>query len=405
MPALTPAPLNTCHIIDSTLREGEQCRFAAFSTQQKIHIAQLLDRFGVSYIEHTSPLASPRSFQDCQTLAQLGLRAKILTHIRCHMDDARRAVATGVQGINLVIGTSSYLRQYGHGKSISQIIEAAKQVIGFLQQFPVEIRFSTEDSLRSDPEDLFRIYRAVDALGVARVGVADTVGIGTPDGIAALVAELRSQVRADIEFHGHNDTGCAIANAFAALQAGATHINTTVLGIGERNGITALGGFIARLYATHPELVSHYDLPTLVTLDETLARELGLHIPFNNYITGSCAFSHKAGIHTKAVLQNPRTYEALTPEDFGLRRHLQIAHQLTGWNAIRHRSEALGLSLTPAELRTVTQELKALADAGPVNAAQLDQLLFAQANSPAAGIPAATHAYSVEEVSHVSNAR
>ena len=126
------------------------------------------------------------------------------------------------------------------------------------------MRFSTEDSLRSDPEDLYRVYEAVDKIGVHRVGVADTVGIGNPRQIYDLVSELRRRVKADIEFHGHNDTGCAIANAFAALEAGATHIDTSVLGIGERNGITSLGGLIARIYAINPALVAKYNLPLLM---------------------------------------------------------------------------------------------------------------------------------------------
>jgi homocitrate synthase len=141
---------------------------------------------------------------------------------------------------------------------------------------------------------------------------------------------LRQQVSADIEFHGHNDAGCAIANAYAALEAGATHVDTSVLGIGERNGITPLGGLIARLYATDPGLVSKYNLLLLQEIDRQVAEWVAIDVPFNNYITGFCAFTHKAGIHAKAVLNDPSTYEALPPEAFGLTRYIHIAHRLTG---------------------------------------------------------------------------
>jgi homocitrate synthase len=189
------------------------------------------------------------------------------------------------------------------------------------------------------------------------------------------VGELRRRVRADIEFHGHNDSGCAIANAYAALEAGATHIDTTVLGIGERNGITPLGGLIARLYITDARLVAKYDLNQLVELDRLVASLVGIEIPFNNYITGSSAFSHKAGLHTKAVLNHPSSYEALNPADFGLSRQVVIAHRLTGWNAIRHRADELGLKLDDDQVKRVTEQIKTLSDRRPLTLDDVDRLL------------------------------
>ena len=377
--------LQSFSIIESTLREGEQFVNAFFTLEQKIRIATLLDAFGVEYLELTTPCASPQNEKECRAIANLGLRTKILTHTRCNLEDVRLAVETGVQGVDIVIGTSSYLRKFSHGKSIEQIIEAAQNVLDYLLKQGVEARFSTEDSLRSDPADLFRIYEAVDGMGVHRVGVADTVGIGSPRQIYKLVAELRQRVRADIEFHGHNDTGCAIANAFSALEAGATHIDTSVLGIGERNGITSLGGLVARLYAVEPAVVAKYNLPLLMHIDQTVARLVGVDIPFNNYITGFAAFTHKAGIHAKAVLNNPSTYEVLRPEDFGLKRYIHIASRLTGWNAIRHRAEQLGLALNETTLKQITRQIKRLADEN-LTLDEVDSLL-ANANQEQPGLP------------------
>jgi len=368
--------LENYSIIESTLREGEQFVNAFFTTEQKVRIATLLDAFGVEYLELTTPLASPQSERDCRTIARLGLRTKILTHTRCALEDVRQAVEAGVQGVDVVIGTSSYLREFSHGKSIEQIIDIAREVLEYLKTQNVEMRFSTEDSLRSDPQDLYRVYEAVDQIGVHRVGVADTVGIGTPRQIYDLVSELRRRVHADIEFHGHNDTGCAIANAFSALEAGATHIDTSVLGIGERNGITPLGGLIARLYAVNPALVAKYNLPLLMHIDQTIAKLVNVDIPFNNYITGYTAFTHKAGIHAKAVLNNPSTYEVLRPEDFGLKRYIHIASRLTGWNAIRSRAEQLGLALDDGILKRITDEVKHLADQQALTLDEVDRLLY-----------------------------
>ena len=367
--------LENFSIIDSTLREGEQFVNAFFLTEQKMQIARLLDRFGVEYIELTTPLASPQSEDDIRLICRLGLNARILTHIRCNLNDAKLAVDTGVNGVDVVIGTSSHLRKFSHGKSIPEIINLAQEVFEFLRSQNVEMRFSTEDTLRSNPEDLFRVYEAVDQIGIDRVGIADTVGIGTPQQIFSLISELRTRIKADIEFHGHNDTGCAIANAHAALLAGATHIDTTVLGIGERNGITALEGLIARLYTENRTGLDKYNLTTLVELNNEVASCLDIKIPFNHYVTGFSAFTHKAGIHAKAVLNSPSTYEALNPEDFGLTRYIHIAHRLTRWNAVRQRAEQLGLQLRDEQVKQITEQIKFLSDQHKLSLNDVDGLL------------------------------
>jgi len=368
--------LESFSIIESTLREGEQFVGANFSPQQKVDIANALDDFGVEYIELTSPAASPQSYQDCRRIAGLGLKAKILTHTRCTLDDAKLAVDTGVAGVDVVFGTSSLLRQFSHGKTIEAITEAAIEVVSYVKSQGIEVRFSSEDSFRSDTKDLFHIYSAVDQIGVNRIGIADTVGVATPMQVYDLVRILRRVVYADIEFHGHNDTGCAIANSFAALEAGATHIDASVLGIGERNGITPLGGFVARMYSLNRELVKgKYNLTRLRELEALVAEAVGISVPFNNYITGITAFTHKAGIHAKAVLNRPETYEILDPLDFGLTRYISIAHRLTGWNAIKSRAEQLGLPLDDDQLKAVTQHIKALADEKPLSLADVDGLL------------------------------
>ena len=350
-------PVERFAIIDSTLREGEQFSSAHFTTDQKVVVAKALDAFGVEYIEVTSPVASPQSFDDCKTIAALPLKAKVLTHVRCHMDDARVAVETCVDGIDILFGTSSFLREFSHGKSVDEIIAQAGEVITFIKDHGKEVRFSSEDSFRSTEGDLLRVYQAVDSMGVDRVGIADTVGIATPRQCYALAHELRRNVSCDIEFHGHNDTGCAIANSYSVLEGGATHIDTSILGIGERNGITPLGGFIAYFicYAVSGSLTQ-----TMLLVCCAL---------------GKFAFHHKAGMHTKAIYLNPNSYEILDPADFGLERTINIAHRLTGYNAVGRRAQELGLQFGKDDLREVTKRIKAMADAGPLSMDQLDQIL------------------------------
>ncbi|KAI8882690.1 homocitrate synthase [Backusella circina FSU 941] len=364
-------------IIDTTLREGEQFANAFFDTAKKIEIARALDDLGVDYIELTSPAASEQSFNDCRAICKLGLKAKILTHIRCHMDDARRAVETGADGINVVIGTSSYLREFSHGKSMEYIAKTATEVITFIKSKGLEVRFSTEDSFRSDLVDLLSIYKTVDRIGVNRVGIADTVGCANPRQVYELVKTLRSVVSCDIECHFHNDTGCAIANAYTALEAGATHIDTCILGIGERNGIPSLGGFLARMYASDRDYVlNKYNVKAIRDAENLVAEAVDVTVPFNNYITGYCAFTHKAGIHAKAILNNPSTYEILKPEDFGMTRYVSIGHRLTGWNAVKNRIEQLNLqNMGDEDAKRITNKIKQLADIRPLCLEEVDVML------------------------------
>ncbi len=367
---------NRWSIIDSTLREGEQFAKGNFSLFDKIEIAKALDAFGVEFIEVTTPIATPESFKTAETLASLGLKAKVITHTRCHMEDARVAIETGVAGLDLLFGTSSYLREFSHGKSIAQIIETAREVIEYVKSHKVQVRFSAEDTFRSQESDLLEIYKAVADMGVNRVGLADTVGVATPRQVYTLTSEVRRAVSCDIEFHGHNDTGCAVANAFEFLEAGGTHVDTTILGIGERNGITPLGGFLARMFTVDPQgLMQKYKLEMLPELDAMIAKMTGLPIPWNNYLTGEFAYNHKAGMHLKAIYLNPGAYEAIPPEVFGVGRRIQAGSKLTGKHAIAFRAKELGLHFGDDALRAVTDKIKALADHGDLDDEHLNDIL------------------------------
>ncbi len=366
----------TWNLIDSTLREGEQFALGNFSLADKLELVTALDSFGIDYLELTTPVASPGSRQACEAIASLGLKAKVLTHIRANLEDARMAVECGVDGVDILFGTSSELRSFSHGKGVPEIIETGLEVIDFVQG-AAEVRFSSEDTFRSERADLLRVYRAADRAGVDRVGLADTVGVASPSQVRELVADVRAVVGCDIEFHGHNDTGCAVANAFEAVRAGATHVDVSVLGIGERNGITPLGGFLARMYTVNPEaLAQRYDLEMLPELDRMVARMTGIEIPFNNYLTGPFAYNHKAGIHLKAIYLDPGSYEIIPPEAFGVERQLQIGSRLTGRHAIARRASQLEIELGEDAIRSVTSQVKALADQGDLALEAIDQMLM-----------------------------
>lgn len=180
----------------------------------------------------------------------------------------------------------------------------------------------------------------------------------------------------DIETHFHNDTDCATANAYCALEAGATHIDTSVLGIGERNGITPLGGLMARMVVAAPDYVKgKYKLHKIKEIEDLVAEAVEVNTPFNNPITGFCAFTHKAGIHAKAILNEPSTYEILNPADFGLTRYIHFASRLTGWNAVKTRVAQLGLTMTDEQVKEVTAKIKAMADVRPIAIDDADSII------------------------------
>ncbi|KAI1023264.1 hypothetical protein LB503_000234 [Fusarium chuoi] len=270
-------------IIDTTLREGEQFIYGDYDTETKLKIARALDAVGVEYIEVTSPAASPQSKLDCAAICKLGLKAKVLCHIRCNMDDARIAVETGVDGINMCIGTSTQLMKHSHGKDLDWIAAKAKEVIEFTQAYGIEVRFSGEDSFRSDFSEILKLYSLMDRLGAHRVGIADTVGGASPREVYEKISTLKQMVGCDIETHFHNDTGCAVANAYTAIEAGATHIDTTVLGIGERNGITSLSKlFQCMLQMGHDSVLAKYKLEKIPALEQLVAEAVRIEIPWNN---------------------------------------------------------------------------------------------------------------------------
>ncbi|KAH6880441.1 hypothetical protein B0T10DRAFT_495419 [Thelonectria olida] len=369
--------VNDFKIIESTLREGEQFANSYFTRETKIKIATMLDDFGVDYIELTNPAASPQSRDDCEAICKLGLKAKILTHTRCTLEDAKLACDCGVDGVDVVIGTSQFLREHSlGGKDMVAITKQAIEVIEYIKSRGCEVRFSSEDSFRSDLVDLLSIYRAVSNAGVGRVGVADTVGCASPRQVYDLVRTLRGCVSTDIEVHFHDDTGCAVANSFTALEAGATHIDTSVLGIGERNGICPLGALMARMMPTSRDYVlSKYKLHKLKAIEDFVAEAVEINVPFNNPITGFCAFTHKAGIHAKAILNSPSTYEILKPEDFGLSRYVHFASRITGWNAIKSRVDQLGLHMTDDQIKEVTAKIKQMADIRPLAIDDADSII------------------------------
>jgi homocitrate synthase len=365
-------------LLDTTLREGEQFSKTFFTLEQRVQIARLLNALGVTFIEVPSPVSSPETREMIQILCGLGLSSHLVTHVRCAEADVQAALDLPVYGLNLFFGTSNQLRSHSHGRRIDQILTEAVPLIKHVREQGRYVRFSAEDAFRSDLVDLLTVFDAVVEAGVDRIGLPDTVGIATPrqvEQLMRLVSDRYPDV--GIEFHGHNDTGCAIANTIAAFEGGADCLDVTALGIGERNGIASLGGMISQFYIHYPELLATYDLTRLAEVERFVAECLQMEVPFNMPITSPTAFTHRAGVHTKAVLSNPRAYEVLDPNDFGLERRVEVGSRLVGRYAVGHRAVTLGLQLDAQEIIQLTRALKERAESGIMNDEEVNAFIYA----------------------------
>lgn len=322
------------YIVDSTLREGEQTAGAVLEPGQRLALALRLEAFGVDYIELTNPLASSGHAQSCREICNAISRSKVLAHIRCRREDALAAMDSGVDGLNLFIGTSGVMRA-AHGLgSLGDVLARASDTLNFIKaRAPqLELRLSMEDAFRAPLDDVLLMSSELEALGVLeRIGLADTTGVAEPLQVVKVVQAVRRRTALGIEFHAHNDTGCATANSFTAFLAGAQYIDTSVLGLGERNGITPLAEFMARMRVSAPDLLDgRYALDKLRDLHAAVAEVFGVEIPVNHPIVGARAFTHRAGVHISAIKRNSAAYEAIDPLDFGRQRDICISGALSG---------------------------------------------------------------------------
>lgn len=377
---LTNEKLKTLKIVDTTLREGQQFSTCEFSFYDQLYLAQKLCDFGVDYVEYLNPGISDKVFENCKQLCkQLNKKnTKLLAHVRCHIDDINKALQCDFDGLNLYMATSPILAKCSHKKRIDEISSTANNLITYIKKTKpeLEIRFSCEDSFRSNLDEIIAVYKNAISAGAIRIGIADTIGVADYNMIKTVVNKVKRSISPNIgiEFHGHNDTGGATTNAYSAFLNGANYIDTTILGIGERNGITPLGSFLARVYSLNNEIKNKYRLIEICHLEKFVARNCDLDIPFNNPLTGS-AFTHKAGVHTKAVLENPIAYEILDPETFGMSRNLNITSKLTGWNAINNRVVELGYIFNKEIIQKITKIVKNISNIKPISIEELDSII------------------------------
>jgi 2-isopropylmalate synthase len=347
-------------ILDTTLREGEQTPYVNFTVEEKVEIAQMLDRIGVDMIEAGDPSVSPNVAKAIEQIASLGLRAEIVAHSIASRPAIDKAKACGADRVAIFYATSKIHLDAKLHKTPEQALDIIREHVCYARSLGLKVRYTPEDATRTDFEFLVQVCNTAIEAGADRISLADTLGIMQPHMMFQCVQALRERLLpCKLDLHCHNDYGLALANAMAGIRAGANCIHTTVNGMGERTGIPDLAETILAFH--NLEGVQRFKLEPLVELSSYLEKVSGFFLAPNKPITGQNAFSHKSGVHTNGILKDPRTYEPFDPSLLGRERKIVI-DKYTGKSAVAARLDEYGIEVSGAELEVIVSRIKNMGD-------------------------------------------
>lgn len=318
-------------IIDSTLREGIQFRSANFDLEDMEHIFILLGRIGVDFIEVGNPVSEAvRSLIVPLLQNRPHSFPRVLSHIRNHVRDVREALACGVDGINVLCSIDPD-RLKNMGLSRNEFLKRLRRNIRTATNAGLEVRLGIEAFFDQPLERSQDVIALAESEKVSRICLPDTLGRAMNWEVYERISSLRAHTAVEFEVHMHNDLGHAVSNALAALAAGANWIDTSLLGIGERTGITPLSSLLINLHMIDPQLTDRYQLHILTEAENHISNICGIETPVNLPTNTQNGFAHKAGIHLDAIIAlGPHKYEPLAPDLIGNRRKLIINTPISG---------------------------------------------------------------------------
>ena len=344
-------------VLDSTLREGEQHPGVSFTNKQRIQIAWMLDYFGVDQIE-ISPVISKDHQQATKTIIKQGLNADIVSHGRALKKDIDISLNCDASWCAAYLAISDIHLKDKLRISREEALKRAVETVEYAKSHGLKIRFTIEDGSRAEPKFLIQVCKAIEEAGVDRISLPDTVGIMRPIGMYNFVKMVRNEVDTPLDAHVHNDIGFALANAFAACDAGVDQIHTTIDGIGERTGIPSLAEVAVALTYLYKS-PNDFRLDMLVDLSRLIEQYTTIKPYDSKPIVGSSAYKHKAGTHLAAILRNPAAYEPIPPRVVGNRRKI-VFGELAGKTGAAYLMSLLGLEQNDDSARHVAAGLKNL---------------------------------------------
>ncbi len=338
----------SCEILDTTLREGEQCFGVFFPIETKKRLAILLDEIGVDFIEVGHPAVAPSIQQAASEIARLNLQPRLVGHARLDRDEIRLVRELGLPWVGLFSGISEWsLKRYGLSKQA--VYERAGEAVQYAKGIGLQVKFTCEDASRADVHDVVDFYEHLHSLGADRLSYADTLGILTPHAVARIRSAIEGRMPFSmLHFHFHNDFGRAFDNAVAAAEGGARCIDASILGIGERMGLVSLENVLALL---HGKNNTEY---TTSSLEEAagLVRSCINQDHYKNR-----RFAHKSGIHINGTIKDPENYEPFEPGSAGSKR-IFVLSKLIGRSGLRTILSRNGFHYAEEELASLLREIK-----------------------------------------------
>jgi len=359
-------------IFDTTLRDGEQSPGFSMNLEEKLRMADQLERLQVDVIEAGFPIASEGDFIAVKEVAQRIQNCGVAGLCRTKEEDIDRAWDALQHAehprIHTFIATSDIHLKYKLKKNREQVLADAVHAVKYAKSYCDDVEFSAEDASRSDREFLCEVFEAVIEAGATVINVPDTVGYSVPWEFGELIAGIKRNVpnidKAVLSVHCHNDLGVAVANSLMAIQNGAQQIECTINGIGERAGNASLEEIVMAIstrkeqFGEEPRVVTEEIFPA----SQLLAEITGHGVQPNKAVVGENAFAHEAGIHQDGVLKNPMTYEIMTPQSVGIPKNKLVLGKHSGRHALKIRLQELGYDMSKEQIDTVYKAFIKLAD-------------------------------------------
>ncbi|KGX87069.1 2-isopropylmalate synthase [Pontibacillus litoralis] len=359
-------------VFDTTLRDGEQSPGVNLNQLEKIEIAKQLERFGVDRMEAGFPASSQSEFESVKAIAKTIQNASVTGLARAKKSDidcAWEALQYAKEPrLHIFLATSPIHMQHKLQMSPEKVIETACDMVAYAKEKFQQIEFSAEDASRSDLAFLAEITEKVIDAGATVINLPDTVGYTTPAEYGALFRYMKENVpnihQVSLSAHCHDDLGMAVANTIAAIENGATQIEGTINGIGERAGNASLEEIAVALtirnnvYPYHTNLV----LNEIKRTSDLVSKLTGMVVPANKAVIGKNAFAHESGIHQDGMLKNASTYEIITPEMVGIHESDLVLGKHSGKHAFSNHVQSLGYTLSEEKLTEAFQAFKSLTD-------------------------------------------